>query len=332
MLENFDLQRLRLKPYYRIVDSGDKVFVMMAPCEVYEIPRDDVLLQFLRKLEDADGLAADEIKGLNSAPASSTVEQVIQELWARGALMSLDGSEFLEPDHKDKLETWLPLISRFTNKPYEIAARLKECRIGILTNNQTLAVKIKKAIRGTQLIKNISVHEEEPSLDWPDKIAAMEFAIVALLGFRPAFLLKANQDALRCGTPMLPVILMPDGLSAIVGPLITKAEGPCWNCFYRRYAGQGANLEIYDLLARSSMLERDYRFVWSGSLLAQSIIPEVIFALTNIENPRTLGRVFCIDLLNFNSAEHPVLILPRCDHCSGARPVREKPCVSPYAF
>lgn len=332
MIGDLDAQRVRLKPYYSIVDNGEKVFLMMAPCEVFEIPREDALVQLLRRLESAEGVSVDEIKSADPTSGSETVEQALNELWARGSLMSMDGGEFLEEHHRHQLETWLPMISRFTSRPYEVAARLKECRIGILTNNRILGVKIRQAIRNTHLIREVHVCEDAPDLDWRAEMETVAFTIVASLGFHPAFFLAANQHALQCGTPMLPVILMPDGLSGVVGPLVVKAEGPCWNCFYRRYAGQGTNLEIYDLLARSPSTAGDYRYVWSGALLAQLITPEIIFALTNIENPRTLGRVFFIDLLNFNSDEHPVLMLPRCEFCGDVRPGREKPCVSPYAF
>ena len=332
MIGELDARRVRLKPYYNIIDNGEKVFLMMAPCEVSEIPRADGVVQLLRELEKPDGVCVEEIEGADPSSENGTAGQAMKELWSQGSLMSLDGGEFLKENQRRRLEAWLPLISRFTSRPYEIAARLAECRLGIFTNNHGLGMKIKKSIRQTQLIREVPVYENDPVIDWQKNMAAVNLAIVVSMGFHPAFFLEANEHALGSATPMLPVILMPDGFSGIVGPLVIKDQGPCWNCFYRRYAGQGTNLEVYDMLARLPAMAGDCRFVWSGSLLAQLIAPEIIFALTNIELPRTLGRVFFVDLLNFNSVEHPVLRLPRCAVCGSAGPGQEKPCVSPYAF
>lgn len=332
MIDEFDFQYVRLKPYYKVIKDRKRLFIMMAPCEVFEIPGDAICFDLLKKLENEKGLNVNEFQKMIKSGESDKINQLIKELWKRSFLISLDGSEFLNKQQMNRLREWLPFISRFTNKPFELAVRLKDLQIGIFTNNEVLGNKLKKAIGNIPLLGNISVFKEKSTLNWQEKVEAITFGVVASLGFYPAFFLKANHIALHSEKPMFPIILLPDGLSGIIGPFIKKGEGPCWNCFYRRYAGQGANPEIYELLTKISSVESNYQLTWSSSLLSQLIMPEIVYALTNIEIPRTLGRVLFVDFINFNIVDHPVLMLPRCEYCSNINLAEEKPPYSPYGF
>jgi len=331
MLEDFDFQHVKLKPFYKIIKDGEKVYILMAPCEVFEIPQYFYRSGLFDKLENESGLYLNEIEDRNPKE-SEKMYQFIKELWTHNFLMSLDCGEFFDKYEKIKFKEWLPFFSRFTNRPFTVAVRLRELKIGIFVNNDNLGCEIKKAIADIPFLGSVAIFKERATLDWHEEMNSIAFAVVASLGFYPSLFLKANRVALDSAKPMLPLILMPDGLSGIIGPIIDGKNGPCWNCFYKRYSGQGSNVSVYELLTKISAPYQNYQLIWSSSFLSKLIIPEIICALTNIETPRTLGRVLFINLFRFDTYDHPVLTLPRCAYCSNYNVVKEKPMYSPYGF
>ncbi len=331
-LEDFDFQRVKLKPFYQIIRDKEKVYLLMAPCEVFEIPLCFFRNGFLDRLESDGGLYIEELRKINNAEELGKMHQFIKELWTHNFLMSLDCDEFFSKHEINRFKEWLPFFSRFTNKPFSVAMRLREQQIGIFTNCDSLACNIREAIEDLPFLGDIRIFTEESSSNWQHEIDSAAFIIVGSLGFYPSLLLKANRVALSLAKPMLPVILMPDGLSGIIGPFTNKKGGPCWNCFYRRYAGQGTDLGVYEFLTKISAAHHSYQLIWSSSFLSKLIMPEIICALTNVEAPRTQGRVLFINLFRFDTFDHPVLTLPRCEYCSNINSIKEKPIYSPYGF
>jgi hypothetical protein len=55
-----------------------------------------------------------------------------------------------------------------------------------------------------------------------------------------------------------------------------------------------------------------------GSLAAL----EVIYALTNLADPRSLGNLLAVDLFDLHLESHPILRIPRCPACS---PTKDRP-------
>jgi molybdopterin-synthase adenylyltransferase len=117
------------------------------------------------------------------------------------------------------------------------------------------------------------------------------------------------------------------GVQGVIGPLVIPGETPCYRCYKLRERGNATHVEEYASFEDYLRANPNHQ-VKQGSLRAfDSIIGslaalEVVYALTNLSDPKSLGNLLVVDLLSFDVEAHPILRLPRCPVCS---PTREKP-------
>ena len=135
----------------------------------------------------------------------------------------------------------------------------------------------------------------------------------------------ANEACLQKKIPWLGVGL--SGVQGVIGPLVIPGETPCYRCYKLRERGNAPHVDEYTSFEDYLRANPDHQ-VKQGSLRAfDSLIGslaalEVVYALTNISDPKSLGNLLVVDLLSFDIEAHPILRLPRCPVCS---PTRDKP-------
>lgn len=135
----------------------------------------------------------------------------------------------------------------------------------------------------------------------------------------------ANEVCLRKKIPWLSVGL--SKLQGLIGPMVIPGETPCYLCYKLRERNNAPSVDDY-ILFEDYLRNNPSHGVRQGSLKAFDCMIgslaalEVVNALTNLADPKSLASLLVIDPFDLELESHPILRLPRCPSCS---PARDKP-------
>lgn len=113
----------------------------------------------------------------------------------------------------------------------------------------------------------------------------------------------------------------------VVGPMVIPGETPCYRCYKLREKSNATHLQEYEVFEEYLRNNPDHN-VRQGSLrpfesiLGSVAALEVVHALTQLSDPKSVGSLVVFDFTNLALEAHPILRLPRCPSCS---PTRGKP-------
>lgn len=116
-------------------------------------------------------------------------------------------------------------------------------------------------------------------------------------------------------------------LQGVIGPRVIPGETPCYRCYKLRERSNAPSVDDY-ILFEDYLRNNPSHGVRQGSLRAFDCMIgslaalEVVNALTNLADPKSLGSLLVIDPFDLELESHPILRLPRCPSCS---PARDKP-------
>ncbi|MCI0391368.1 MAG: TOMM precursor leader peptide-binding protein [Acidobacteria bacterium] len=165
----------------------------------------------------------------------------------------------------------------------------------------------------------------ETGEDVSEAIGACDFVVVCEDDPAVKVFELANEVCLQKKIPWLGVSL--SRLQGMIGPMVIPGETPCYRCYKLRERSNAAHVNDY-ISFEDYLRNNPGHSVRQGSLRPfDSIIGslaalDVVYALTNLADPKSLGNLLIVDLLNLELESHPILRLPRCPSCS---PARNKP-------
>jgi molybdopterin-synthase adenylyltransferase len=113
----------------------------------------------------------------------------------------------------------------------------------------------------------------------------------------------------------------------VIGPMVIPGETPCYRCYKLREKSNATHLQEYEVFDEYLRNNPDHN-VKQGSLrpfesiLGSVAALEVVHALTQLADPKSVGSLVVFDFASLALETHPILRLPRCPSCS---PTRGKP-------
>jgi bacteriocin biosynthesis cyclodehydratase domain-containing protein len=149
------------------------------------------------------------------------------------------------------------------------------------------------------------------------------FAVLSADTFNPDVYDVFNLACLEFGTQWTSCRVM--GFEFDIGPTVIPRETACFRCYDLRKKTNLTDYEEYALLEghwRKEPLTTPGLPLAPGAAVAAL---EVIKALSGFVPPATYSHVFSMNLLSLDCRLHPILKVPRCDHCG--QPSVERPTI-----
>jgi len=305
--------RPQLKPWYRLVETGETVVLEHAQAVlVFEGRAARRLLPSLLALLDGTR-TVEEIVAELGEEAAAGVEHALSLLADKRLL--LDGPRLAAVDPSGMLETVELLASLGAEStPDEIRAALAEARVSVFGSGEAAPFL-------ATLLRDSGVGSVDRG-GWPDAEApagagAAPFAVVAPARDEVPQVEAWNRRAVAEGRPWLQVLPF-DGLFAAIGPLYVPGETCCFECYRLRrratsgYADEFGAIEAAPLAAPAG-----------PALAAAAAGIGALLALRWLayRDQRLPGVFLALEAAGTALSPHRVYRVPRCRACSDVRDV-----------
>jgi molybdopterin-synthase adenylyltransferase len=149
------------------------------------------------------------------------------------------------------------------------------------------------------------------------------FAVLSMDTFNPDVYDAFNLACLESGTQWTSCRVL--GFEFDVGPTVIPGETACFRCYDLRKKTNLTDYEEYALLDAHWRREPLMTPALPVAPVAGVAALETIKALSGFVPPATYSHVFSMNLLSLVCRLHPVLKVPRCDHCG--RPSPDRPTI-----
>jgi bacteriocin biosynthesis cyclodehydratase domain-containing protein len=226
------VSRPALKPWYRLLEDGDRLLLQYGDTIVtFEGRAVRRLLPALLPLLDGTR-SVDEIVQIVGPPVRRAVEQALALLDQHGLLTEVAAGR--PADSERRSAEFLAAIDPAGRSPAALLAAIRAARV-VVAGSGSLALEVASSLRRS------GVGElEQLSLAGPNaELGPIQLAVAAPAGEELPSLPHWNEAALAAGIPWLQVLPF-DGVFCTVGPLFVPGETGCFECFRIR---RGANVD-----------------------------------------------------------------------------------------
>lgn len=338
--------RLQARPV-QVIEWGDGVIIKRGCTEV-RLAGEGIMEPIQRILEVAagEGATKEELCALFSPMARRNVEDLIEQLVARGFLGSKDDAAIEKHDSESTNDLFFWQFGASASRVQEHVGTIKILVLGVncisrqlllgLQNSGFLAVRAldHPTLRNHRLFDGGSKLKDG---QWPTSLKSPEVwsgdidpasfdCLIAASDFgAPQVLLELNQICLDQGVCFLPIIL--HNFIGQVGPLVIPKEGACLECLRSR---QNANLDdptIHRLIESISVERQDVIGFHPSmaSILGDISAFELTKFYSGVLNSLLVNGCIKVDLLAGRMTARKVLKIPRCPACS---PFKTRPTTS----
>jgi bacteriocin biosynthesis cyclodehydratase domain-containing protein len=307
------VSRPALKPWYRLLEDGDRLLLQYGDTIVtFEGRAVRRLLPALLPLLDGTR-SVDEIVQIVGPPVRRAVEQALALLDQHGLLTEVVAGRLAASERRSA--EFLAAIDPAGRSPAALLAAIRAARV-VVAGSGSLALEVASSLRrsGVGELEQLSLVGANPEL------GPVRLAVAAPEGEELPSLPHWNEAALAAGIPWLQVLPF-DGVFCAVGPLFVPGETGCFECFRIR---RGANVDGgRDFLALQDVPVR---------LPAAASLEQTVAGLAATVALRWLahqdqflpGTWYALEpALQPALVTHVLYRVPRCPSCSGLADVAQ---------
>ena len=299
-------RRPHLRPWYRVVEDGDRVLLEYAQSVVVLEGRSVSsllrallpLLDGTRTVEDIAGVLGPAVRpAIDHALAVLTDSRLLDE--GPPAPDDTGGDE----RHTAEL---LAALSQGVCTVSDAARAVSDARVAV-AGASSVAAEISRLLLAAGCRRLEAV-------EWDDPPGHVDLAVACPGGHELPRLEAWNAALLRSGTPWLQVLPF-DGRMLAIGPMFLPGDSCCWRCYQLRRSGVSSYRTEFAALERAPAPFPSPRSVAAIAAGTAALLALRWLAWRDALVP---GRLFAVELdAGVAAGPHHVYRVPRCPACSG---------------